>query len=537
MEFDYIIVGGGSAGCVLAARLSEDPSITVALIEAGGNNDRVLNRIPTGAALHIVKRNPYNWAFSTVPQAGLGGRRGYQPRGRGLGGSSALNAMIYLRGQREDYDGWAADGAHGWAWKDVLPYFIKAENNERGGNSFHGAAGPLNVADLRTPHPAAAMFVEAARQAGLSRNDDFAAETQEGAGWYQVTQKQGERWSVARAYLAPARSRPNLHVETDALATQVVFEAQRAVSVRFNQRGTVREFRARREVLVACGALQSPQLLMVSGIGPASHLREAGIELVADLPVGDNLHDHPDITINRRVADTDLLGFSLIGGFKLLRAIRRWKRERRGVLTSNFAEAGAFIRTLPEIERPDVQLHFVIGMVDNHNRTYHWGHGMSCHATALRPLSRGTVRLASRDMRDAPLIDPAFLSDPADLETLVRGFKWVRNIFAQPAFSRYLGGDLSRELYFSRMQSDDEIGQAIRERADTIYHPVGTCRMGSDQRAVVDPELRVRGVDELRVIDASVMPTLISGNTNAPVVMIAEKAADLIKQSIKQTRR
>jgi choline dehydrogenase-like flavoprotein len=270
---------------------------------------------------------------------------------------------------------------------------------------------------------------------------------------------------------------------------------------------------------------------MVSGIGPAAHLRELGIEPIADLPVGNNLHDHPDITINRRVANTDLLGFSFTGGIKLLRAIRRWRRERRGVLTSNFAEAGAFIRTLPDVERPDLQLHFVIGMVDNHNRTYHWGHGMSCHATALRPTSRGTVRLASRDMRDPPLIDPAFLSDPGDLETLVRGFKWVRKIFAQPAFAEYGGGDLSRELYFSKVHSDEEIGQAIRERADTIYHPVGTCRMGSDDRAVVDVQLRVRGIDGLRVVDASAMPTLISGNTNAPVIMIAEKAADFIKQA------
>ena len=531
MEFDYIIIGGGSAGCVLAARLSEDPAVTVALIEAGGNNEGVLNRVPTGAALQIVKRNACNWAFSTVAQPGLTGRRGYQPRGRGLGGSSALNAMIYVRGQREDYDGWAADGATGWAWNDVLPYFIKAENNERGASALHGAAGPLHVVDLRSPHPAAALFIEAAQQAGLKRNDDFAGQSQEGVGWYQVTQKDGERWSAARAYLAPARRRPNLHVVTDAMATQIIIEARHAVGVKFRQGNVERELRARREVLVAAGALQSPQLLMISGVGPAPHLRELGIEPVADLPVGNNLHDHPDITINRRVADTDLLGFSFVGGLKLLRAIRRWQRERRGVLTSNFAEAGAFIRTLPELERPDLQLHFVIGMVDNHNRTYHWGHGMSCHATALRPASRGTVRLASRDMRDAPLIDPAFLSDPADLETLVRGFKWVRKIFSQPAFSDYGGADLQRELYFSNVHSDDDIRQAIRERADTIYHPVGTCRMGSDERAVVDPQLRVRGIDGLRVVDASVMPTLISGNTNAPVIMIAEKAADLIKQA------
>lgn len=532
MEFDYVIVGGGSAGCVLAARLSEDPMVTVALIEAGGNNDGVLNRVPTGAALHIVKRNQCNWAFSTVPQAGLGGRRGYQPRGRGLGGSSALNAMIYLRGQREDYDSWAADGAPGWSWQDVLPYFIKAERNERGANNFHGDQGPLNVADLRSPHSMAARFIEAGQQAGLPRNDDFAAETQEGVGWYQVTQKDGERWSAARGYLAPSRQRPNLHVKTQSFATQILFDGRRAIGVRINQRNLFSELRARREVLIAAGAFQSPQLLMLSGIGSAAHLQKFGIESIVDLPVGDNLHDHPDIVINRRVPDSDLLGFSLMGSVKLMRAMAHWRRDRRGVLTSNFAEAGAFIRTLPMVGRPDVQLHFVIGMVDNHNRTYHWGHGMSCHATVLRPVSRGTVRLASRDMHDAPLIDPAFLSAPADLETLIRGFKWIRKIFAQPAFAAHGGDDFSRELHFSGVRSDDDIGKAIRERADTIYHPVGTCRMGSDDRAVVDAQLRVRGVERLRVIDASVMPTLISGNTNAPVIMIAEKAADLIKQAI-----
>lgn len=529
MEFDYIVVGGGSAGCVLAARLSEDPSVSVALLEAGGNNDGVLNRVPTGAALHIIRRNAFNWAFETVPQPGFNGRRGYQPRGRGLGGSSTVNAMVYLRGQPQDYDEWAANGAPGWSWRDVLPYFLKSENNERGGSELHGAGGPLNVADLRSPHPFAKLFIEAAQQAGLPRNDDFAGATQEGAGWYQVTQKNGERWSIARAYLDPARGRPNLEVVTNAFVTQILFDGPRATGVRFSQGGVTRELRVRREVLLAAGALQSPQLLMVSGIGPAEHLRALGVQVRADLPVGDNLQDHPDIIVNRRVANTDLLGLSLTGGIKLLRAVGRWRRERRGVLTSNFAEAGAFVRTSPEQTRPDLQLHFVIGMVDNHNRTYHLGHGMSCHSCPLRPKSRGTLRLASSDARDAPLIDPRFLSAEDDMETLVRGFKLVRRIFAQPAFAPWDGANPARELYYANVRTDDEIRAAIREHADTIYHPVGTCRMGSDDRAVVDPQLRVRGVDGLRVVDASVMPTLVSGNTNAPVVMIAERAAELIR--------
>ena len=405
MEVDYIVVGGGSAGCVLAARLSEDPSVSVALLEAGGNNDGVLNRVPTGAAVHIIGRNAFNWAFSTVPQPGFAGRRGYQPRGRGLGGSSSINAMVYLRGQREDYDDWVADGATGWGWSDVLPYFRRSENNERAGlnGACHGRGGPLNVADLRSPHPFAAKFIEAAQQAGLQRNDDFAGETQEGVGWYQVTQKNGERWSVARAYLDPARGRPNLKIEMDAFARQVLFDGRRAVGVRFDQGGQTREVRARREVLLAAGALQSPQLLMVSGVGPGDHLKEFGIATIADLPVGENLQDHPDVIINRRVDNTDLLGLSPVGAWKLMREIGRWRRERRGVLTSNFAEAGAFVRTLPDQARPDLQLHFVIGMVDNHNRTLHWGHGMSCHSCPLRPKSRGVAapRLARHEGRPA----------------------------------------------------------------------------------------------------------------------------------------
>jgi len=526
-RFDYVVVGGGSAGCALAARLSEDPALRVCLVEAGPPDDGALVRTPVGAAL-LVPTRIRNWAFETVPQEAMYRRRGYQPRGRMLGGSSSLNAMIYMRGHPSDYDDWAAAGATGWGWRDVLPYFLRAENNERGASELHGVGGPLNVADLRSPNPFAKLFVEAAKEAGLPVNEDFNGAQQEGVGLYQVTQKGGERWNAARAYLHSATGRANLAVYTRAHALRVRFEGRRATGVEIVRAGRKETLAAAREVVLAAGAFQSPQLLMCSGVGPGEHLRALGLEVVHDAPgVGTDLQDHPDYIVNRRVCSSELMGVSLGGGLRLAREIWRYVRERRGMLTSNFAEAGGFAKSQPGLERPDLQLHFVVGMVDNHNRSLHLGHGLSCHVCVLRPKSRGTVRLAGPDAREAPLIDPRFLAEPEDLAALVRGFKLVRRILDAPALAAFA----STELYTAQVRDDAEIERAIRARADTVYHPAGTCRMGSDAGAVLDPELRVRGVEGLRVADCSVMPSLIGGNTNAPAIMIGERAAEFMRRA------
>jgi choline dehydrogenase-like flavoprotein len=533
-DVDYVIVGGGSAGCVLAARLSEDPAVQVALLEAGPPDGSVLIHCPAGLAL-LAKNGQANWKFETVPQVGLNGRRGYVPRGKVLGGSSSINAMIYARGHRADYDGWAAEGNAGWSYEEVLPYFQRAEHNERGADAFHGTGGPLNVMDLCSPHRFGPIFVEAARQAGYPENRDFNGATQEGVGLYQVTHRNGERCSAATAYLAPNRGRANLHVITGAQATRVLLEGRRAVGVAYRQGGQERQVRARGEVLLSAGALQSPQLLMLSGIGPGDHLRALGIPVVHDLPgVGRNLQDHVDVT---QVVDaphlTDLLGLSLTGLAHAVKGIVEWRRHRSGLLTTNFAEAGGFIRSAPGEPRPDLQLHFVIGKLVDHGRATVFGHGYSCHVCLLRPRSRGALRLASADPFAPPRIDPQFLADPEDLRKLVAGFRAMRRILEQPA----LAGHGGRELAVSAAARDDEsIAAFIREHADTIYHPVGTCRMGKGALDVVDAELRVHGVEGLRVVDASIMPSIVAGNTNAPVIMIGEKAADLLRQAAKRRR-
>jgi choline dehydrogenase-like flavoprotein len=533
MHFDYVIVGGGSAGCTLASRLSEDPSVRVCLLEAGGRGDGILVRAPAGIVAMLPGRPKINnWAYDTVPQPGLNGRRGYQPRGKALGGSSAINAMLYVRGHAGDYDEWARLGCDGWGWKDVLPYFRRAENNERGADNLHGNSGPLHVSNQKAPRPIAHAFIEAAGQLQHRRRDDFNTGENEGVGLYQVTQfhareKNGERCSAAAAFLFPAMNRPNLTVITKAHATQIQFEGKRATGVRYRQGRGERSVTASREVILSGGAFNSPQLLQLSGIGRPRDIEPHGITMVHELPgVGQNLQDHIDFTLAYKTRDTDTFGLGAIGTVNLVRNILKWRRDGISMIATPFAEAGAFLKTDPSLARPDFQLHFVIGIVDDHARKLHFGYGYSCHVCVLRPHSRGEVTLASADPLAAPAIDPRFFADRRDLDTLVKAAKMTRDILEAPALAKYR----HREMFgLHDGMSDSEWEGHIRARADTVYHPVGTCGMGVDDMAVVDPQLRVRGLEGLRVVDASVMPNLIGGNTNAPTIMIAEKAADMIR--------
>lgn len=526
--YDYVIIGAGSAGCVLANRLTEDPHVRVLLLEAGPRDWHPFIHMPAGLA-KLVGKKGVNWDYTTAPEPQLDNRVLWWPRGKVLGGSSSINAMCYVRGVPRDYDEWAQAGARGWDWASVLPYFRRAERNQRGADELHGGDGPLHVSDLRHVNPLSHVFVEAGEQAGLPRNDDFNGPHQLGVGLYQVTQKDGARCSAAVAYLQPVRSRPNLTVLTGAQAARITFERGRASGVVYAHRGRIHHQPAEREVLLCGGAINSPQLLMLSGIGPERELRRLGIDLVHHAAeVGANLQDHLDICTVRH--STQRVTYDRISDAVI--AYHYYLRGRRGPGTSNIAEAGGFARSpLAPDERADIQLHFVPAMLDDHGRHRLPGDGFTVHACFLRPRSRGRIRLVSPNPGDKPRIEANYLSDPEsfDLRMMVECARLSQALLAQSAFDPFRGDPIYPA---SEQPSDEELIAFIRAKAETVYHPVGTCRMGSDDGAVVDPELRVRGVEGLRVIDASVMPSLPGGNTNAPTIMIAERAADLIRGRI-----
>jgi choline dehydrogenase len=526
--YDYIIVGAGSAGCVLAARLSENPDSRVLLLEAGPPDTADEIHIP--AAINLLFKTAYDWDFQTVPQDRLLGRSIYWPRGKVLGGSSSINAMIYIRGSRQDYDSWRDDyGCDGWGYTDLLPYFLRAECNSRGASAYHSDAGPLTVQDLKFKSALTGSFIESARSYGLPANDDFNGSEQDGVGYYQVTQRGGRRWSAADAYLHPAASRPNLTIETDALVTGIEIQAGRATGVRYLRRGVEEVAQAESEIILSAGAIGSPHILMLSGVGPTDHLHEHNIAVMCDSPgVGSNLSDHPVVTAMWSAPKTRSL-WEQAGR----RNLARWQLTHSGPMTTNIAESGGFTRTDPQLAAPDIQWHVLpVPYVDG-GLTDPASRALSMLITLLAVGSRGRIRLHSADPRHKPAIDPAYLSDLADLDPLVKAVGIAREIARTRPLSRQLAAELAPG---PDVETDAAVREWIRGNLSTIYHPVGTCAMGGDSRlaaskltSVVDTELRVRGVERLRVVDASVMPTVPRGNTNAPTIAIAERAADLIQ--------
>lgn len=528
-KFDYVIVGAGSAGCVLANRLTEDPDVTVALLEAGGKNNSLLVKMPAGVGQLIANKGVSNWGFETTPQANLDGRRLYQPRGRGWGGSSAINGMIYIRGHARDYDQWRQMGLTGWGYSDVLPYFKRAQHHDDGPDAWNGVGGPLCVSRPPPGDPIYKAFIQAGRQAGFPVTRDFNGFQQEGVGPYHLTIRDGERCSAALSYLAPIVGvRPNLKVINNAHAGRVIIENKAAVGVEFSAGPgkPVQSVYAQREVILSGGAFQSPQLLQLSGIGPGDELKKLGIPVEHDAPeVGRNLQDHLDVSIIYEMTKPISM-YSKTKGLKQPMVGLQYLFTKQGHGRTNHLHAGAFLKTRGELDRPDIQLHLVNAVMIDHARVKADRDGFTIHACQLRPESRGTVRLASRNPFDNPLIDPNYLASDVDRRTLRDAVRIVRQICEQDALNLYRGPEMRPG---AEVRTDAEIDAWVRRTAETIYHPVGTVRMGADDKAPVDEELRVRGVDSLRVIDASVMPTLIGGNTNAPTIMIAEKLSDLMR--------
>jgi choline dehydrogenase len=524
-EADFVIVGAGSAGCVLANRLTDSGRHRVALIEAGPRDRHLWIHIPLGYG-RLFKDGHVNWLYQSEPEPELNGRVIFQPRGKVLGGSSSINGLVYIRGQPEDFDHWRQLGNEGWGFDDVLPYFRRSEDQARGASPLHGVGGPLSVSDATGPHELCDAFIAAAEEASVPRNEDFNGPTQEGAGYFQTTSRRGVRWSTARGYLRPALRRPNLEVVTEAMATRVLFEGRKAVGVEYRRAGAIRTVRARREVILAGGAINSPQLLQLSGIGPGSLLQDHGIPVVSEsVGVGEDLQDHLQVRVVLKCTKPITVNDEINSMMRRLGVGLRYALWRKGPLSISAGYAGAFFRTDERVATPDVQVHFITFSTDRMGERLHPFPGFTASVCQLRPESRGFVRIKSPDPAAPPAIQPRYLSTETDRRTNVEGLKRLRAMMSMPAMRPYV---LAEHAPGPAVQTDDELLAYCREVGSTIYHPSCSCRMGTDSRAVVDPRLKVHGVEGLRVVDGAVMPSVVSGNTNAAIVMIGEKGSDMI---------
>ena len=527
--YDFVVIGGGPAGCVVTSRLTEDKNVSVALIEAGPDKRGYMaEHLMVGTLAWGTKAGPMNYGFETVPQEHLNGRKDYHALGRGLGGGTAINTAMYMRGNKLDYDEWAAMGNEGWSYKDVLPYFKKSENNQTHKNKYHGTDGPLWVEELRTDNPYHGIVHQACEQAGLKHNPDFAGDDTEGYGSVQVFMKNGKRNHAGQSFIYPHLGvRKNLTLQCDTECTRIIFEGKRAVGIEVVNNGEKRIIRARREVLIAGGGVLSPKILQLSGVGDPNDIVPHGIAMVHELKgVGKNLSDHIDVVLGYEIPnDPNLLGISPVGAWSLIKSIFKWRKEKRGMLATNFAELSGFMRLTPQSPKPEIQYEFVIALAMDHGRKVMVEHGMSCHVLLLHPKSRGTVKIASADYKDFPLVDFEYFKEPGDIETMLEGVKRTAAIFETPAFK----SRIKRDLVTAHCKTDADWIEFLRNGGGTNYHPVGSCQMGTGELAVVDSRLKVYGLEGLRVIDCSIMPSITGGNTTAPTIMIAEKAADMIK--------